>query len=299
MRRALLLFLFTALFIFTACGKDTAAPGATPTPTPVLAVADKTAEPSLSGNGGQNTVPPTETVPPEATEEAQKSSLYDPSIYVIEASGSWQQELEAGYYANYESEIYLHKIDSNNNRVVAGSYTGFCWINVTLDTTEFIQDMLKDVPLEVTFDAGGEAICDNLGIYLSAEDDKAWVDYTILDEDGNPLPLTRDTPVAKGSFVAVSKNVYLEAKARGAQGEKVDYSDTASGDEVDVNYVIHVEPDSMEQGAVRNVKIHLFGQGFSSVLEGTLTRLSGYPDDVAKYTTDAPYQQALNKHLGE
>lgn len=299
MRRALLLFLFTVLLIFTACGKDTAAPGATPTPTPLLIAADKTAEPSLPGNGGQNTAPPNETVPPEATEEARKSNLYDPSIYVIEASGSWQQEIEAGYYVNYECEIYLHKVDSNNNRVVAGSYTGFCWINTTLDTAEFIQDMLKDVPIEVTFDAGGEAICDNFGIYLSAEDDKAWVDYSILDEDGNPLPLTRDTPVAKGSFVAVSKNVYLEAKARGAQGEKVDYSDTASGDEIDVNYIVHVEPDSMEQDAVRNVKIQLSGEGFSMMLEGTLKRLSGYPDDVAKYTADAPYQQALNKHLGE
>ena len=289
--------MLAVLLILTACGKDAAAPGATPTPTPVSA--QKTEDPSLPGNGGQNTAPPAETAPPKATDEPRKSNLYDPSIYVIEASGTWQQELEKGYYANFEAEIYLDKVDSNNNRVVAGAYQGFCWINVTMDTTEWIEEMLKDVPMEMTFDAGGEAICDNLGIFLSAEDDKAWVNYTILDDGGKPLPLTQDTPVAKGSFVAVGKQAYVDAKVRGAQGEKVDYANTASGGDVDVNYIIHVEPDSMEQGAVRNVKIHLFGEGFSTVLNGTLKRLAGYPEDVAKYASDAPSQQALNKHLGE
>ena len=39
------------------------------------------------------------------------------------------------------------------------------------------------------------------------------------------------------------------------------------------------------------------GQGMSVMLLGTMRRLPGYPDDVAKYTQDAPYQQALDKHL--
>ncbi len=300
MKKTLLVLMLLVLLLLTACGKDAAALGATPTPAPA-AVGQKTGEPSLPGNGGQNTAPPSETAPPAATEAPRKSALYDPSIYVIEASGTWQQELETGYYANYECEIYLDKVDSNNNRVVAGSYTGFCWINMTLDTTEFIKDMLKDVPMELTFDGGGEAICDNLGIYLSAEDDKAWVDYSILDDEGKPLPLTQDTPVAKGSFVAAGKDAYIEAKGNGTGGQdiKIDYSKSGGAGNVDVNFVIHVEPDSMEQGAVRNVKIHLFGEGFSTVLDGTLKRLSGYPEDVAKYASDAPGQQALNKHLGE
>ena len=289
--------MLAVLLILTACGKDAAAPGATPTPTPVSA--QKTEDPSLPGNGGQNTAPPAETAPPKATDDPRKSNLYDPSIFVIEASGTWQQELEKGYYANFEAEIYLDKVDSNNNRVVAGAYQGFCWINMTLDTTEFIDDMLKDVPMVLTFDAGGESICDNLGIYLSAEDDKAWVDYNILDADGKPLPLTRDTPVAKGSFVTVTKYVYLEAHGYDTQGMTLDYSDSGSSGEVDINYIIHVEPDAMESNAVRNAKIHLFGEGFSTVLNGTLKRLAGYPEDVAKYASDAPSQQALNKHLGE
>ncbi len=293
--KKILLFALAVMLLFSACGKDAAAPGATPAPKPDVVVSQN--DPSLPGKGTEVTAPPSESSPPEKTGE-RKSALYDPSIYVIEASGTWQEELEKGYYANCEAEIYLHKVDSNNNRVVAGSYTGFCWINVTLDTTEFIQEMLKDVPFEMTFDGGGESICDNLGITLSAEDDKAWVNYSILDDEGNPLPLTRDTPVAKGSFVSVTKSAYIEAKGRGAQGETLDYANTASG-EMDVNYVIHVEPDTMEQGAVRNVKIQLSGEGFSTVLEGTLKRLPGYPEDVAKYTTDAPYQQAMNKHLEE
>ncbi len=218
MRRTLLLFMLTVLLIFTACGKDVAAPGVTPTPTPIVAVSTK--EPSLPGDGGQNTASPNETTPPEATEEARKSNLYDPSIYVIEATGTWQEEVEKGYYVNYECEIYLDKVDSNNNRVVAGSYTGFCWMNVALDTTEWIGDMLKDVPFEMTFDAGGEAICDNFGIYLSAEDDKAWVDYSILDGEGNPLPLTRDTPVARGRLCSGIKECLSGSKSAGAAGRK-------------------------------------------------------------------------------
>jgi hypothetical protein len=35
----------------------------------------------------------------------------------------------------------------------------------------------------------------------------------------------------------------------------------------------------------------------STILFGVMRRLPGYPDDVAKYTQDAPYQEALNKHL--
>lgn len=297
MKRTLVFVMLVVLLFLTACGKDAAAPGGAPTPTP--ASAQKTQDPPLPGNGGQNTASPKETASPQATEEARKSNLYDPSIFVIEASGTWQQEIEKGYYANYEAEIYLDKVDSNDNRAVAGAYQGFCWINVTLDTAEWIAEMLQGVPIDMTFEGGGEAICDNLGIYLSAQDDKAWVDYTILDDNGNPLPLTQDTPVAKGSFVTVGKQAYVDAKVRGAQGERLDYANSGSGGEVDVNYIIHVEPDSMEQNGVRNVKIHLFGEGFSTVLDGTLKRLPGYPEDVAKYASDAPAQQALNKHLGE
>jgi len=35
----------------------------------------------------------------------------------------------------------------------------------------------------------------------------------------------------------------------------------------------------------------------SAMLFGTMRRLPGYPDDVAKYAQDATYQQALDKHL--
>lgn len=49
-----------------------------------------------------------DTIPEdELPEESQtKSAIYPPSIFVIEASGKWRQELAPGYYADYECEFY-------------------------------------------------------------------------------------------------------------------------------------------------------------------------------------------------
>ncbi len=261
---------------------------AVPAPTP-------TASPVSAGGANQTAAPTEPANTPAATKS--RSRLYDPSIFVIEASGSWQEELAPEYYANYECEIYLHKIDQNDNRQVKGSYEGIFWMNVKLDAVGFIKDMLGDVPADISFDAGGEAVCDNLAVFISAEDDKAWVNYTINGEDGQPLTLTQDTPVAKGSFVAVSKSVYLEAHASGAQGEKVDYSDASDGDLIDVNFVIHVQPDSMENGTERKVTINLSGEGWSKTIEGVMRRLPGYPEDVEKYYNSSAYQNSARRHL--
>lgn len=295
MKRMLMILLMAALLFLSACGKNAAASplaqAPSPTPSPTLD--------SGSSNlpGGTSKPSQTDGAQTPAPTGEKKSDLYDPSIFIIQASGNWKDEIAKGYFANYECEIYLHKIDSNNNRVSSGSYQGFFWMNMELDTEEFIQDMLKDVPVEAQFNAGGEAICDNLGISLSTEDDKAWVDYSILDDNGNPLPLTRDTPVAKGSFVAVSKGVYLDAMARGAQGEKVDYQANSDGDTIDVNYVIHVQPDASESGNERKVVIHLSIDGTNVTLNGTMKRISGYPEDVLDYANSNQYQDSLQKHL--
>ncbi len=254
----------------------------TPTPTPAAVVPSApTSEPTDAP-----------TVAPTATR-----SLYDPSIFVIEASGTWQTELAPGYYANNECELYLHKIDANDNRAVAGSYQGVFWMKTTLDAGEFIDDMLGDAPVDVSFDAGAEAVADNLALSLNTTDDKAWTDYSIPGEDGNPLPLSRDMPVGKGSFVAVAKNVYLEAHASGVQGESVDYSDAGEEDLVDVNYVIHVQPDAAESGGQREVIIELSGEGFCVTLNGVLRRLSGYPEDVSDYLNSSDYQDSAWRHL--
>ncbi len=261
---------------------------ATPTPTP-----------SSLPMGAPDQPQPSDAATPSAAPSQSQSSLYDPSIFIIEASGEWKDELAPEYYANYECDIYLHKIDANDNRQVAGSYQGICWLKTTLDTSGFISDMLGDAPIDVTFDAGGEAVCENLGISLNTTDDKAWTNYSILDDNGNPLPLTQDTPVGKGSFVMVSKAVYLEAHAKGAQGEKVDYSDASSGDLTDVNYVIHVEPDTMESNGQRKVFISLSGEGFNITLDGTLRRIAGYPEDVSDYLNSQEYQNSAWSHLQE
>jgi len=232
---------------------------------------------------------------------ASKSKLYAPSIFVIQAEGKGRKELAPGYFQDYEADLYLHKIDANDNRAVTGSYQGNFWMKVTLNADEFIKEMLKNAPLQMDFSGGGEAICDNLGMSLNTTDDKAWVDYSILDDKGNPLPLTRDTPVGKGSFVAVTKEVYLKAKARGAQGEKLDYeSDAGAGDLTDVNYVIHVQPDSMESGTQRKVVIQLNVAGSDSItMNGTMRRLPGYREDVSDYLNSKEYQQAAQKHTSE
>lgn len=214
------------------------------------------------------------------------SNLYDPSIYVIEASGTYQMEIAPGYYANYEVELYLDKVDSNDNRVVTGSYQGGLWLKTIIDAKEYIKENFGDLPVTIQFDAGGEAVNDNFAIYLNTTDDKAWTDYAILDDQGNPKPLTRDMPVGRGSTIAISKNVYLDAKAQGVQGEKVDYSDTSADGAIDVNYIIHVEENGMELNAQRKVTIQLSGEGFSFSIDGTLTRLPGYPEDVLNYANN-------------
>jgi len=281
------------IFVFiSACGgnQSTSSPEATPTSTIADTVPTPTDDASVVLPAAPND--PGEPAGDDKTGQEAESpsdpnqSLYDPSIYVIEASGSYQNEPEPGYFINYEVEIYLDKVDSNDNRVVTGSYQGGMWIQQTVDAKEYIKQMFGDVPVALQFDAGGEAVTDNFAIYLSTEDDKAWVDYSILDDQGNPLPLTRDMPVAKGSTIALTKEVYLDAVANGVQGEKVDYHDASDSEVMDVNYIIHVEENSAEVNAQRKVTIQLSGEGFTFTIEGTLTRLPGYAEDVLDYANN-------------
>lgn len=291
MKRHVPVFLFCLIFILSACstGKTVM------TETPVTIEPTATFEANTSADSPTEK-PPEPTQPPQATEKSNK--LYDPSIFIIEASGSWRDELAPEYFADYECEIYLHKIDVNDNRAVAGSYEGVFWMKTALDTAGFIKDLLGDAPVEMTYDAGGEVVSDNLAISLNTTDDKAWVDYKILDENGQPLTLTRDTPVARGSFVAVARDLYLEAHASGVQGEKVDYSSAeGSGEVIDINYVIHVQPDEMEADGQRKVIIQLSGEGFSRMIEGVMRRIPGYPEDVSDYLNSTEYQNSTWSRL--
>ncbi|MEL7609977.1 MAG: hypothetical protein AAGU74_10760 [Bacillota bacterium] len=292
MKKTALSFLLILIFIFaSACANENAGSGAAVSPSP-------TPTDGFSGvPGGPSAPVPSE---PASTQPPKKSDLYDPSIFVIQASGEYRMELAPGYFADYSCDIYLHKIDANDNRAVAGAYQGYFWMDVKLDADEFIDDMLKDVPFELDFAGAGEAMSDNFGIYLSAQDDKAWVNYSISGEDGKPLPLTRDTPVARGAFEVVTRDVYLKAKGSGAQGVKVDFSQIAEDDLTDMNYVVHVQPDSMEQGTQREVIFQISdANGVSFIVKGTLTRLPGYPEDVSDYLNSKGYNDAVSKHFGE
>ncbi len=298
MKKVLIIICLISALLLSACSGSTgAAASASPSPT-----ATESEEPILPGGQAPQSQQPTQAAtqsPAASASASRQSSLYDPSIFVIEASDSWQDELAEGYYANNECELYLHKIDANDNRQVEGSYQGCIWMKTSLDTQEFISDMLKDVPMEATFDAGGEAVADNLGISLNTTDDKAWTNYSITGEDGKPLPLTQDSPVGKGSFVMVTKSVYLDAHASGAQGEKVDYSDASAGDIIDVNYVINVEPGTPQSGNQREVVINLSGENFNHTMKGVLKILPGYPEDLDDYYNSDEYKNSAWKHLLE
>lgn len=291
MKRIVPVLLFCLIFLFSGCTANKEGE----TETPLVDIPTATFE-ANSVVDLPTSKPPEPTQPPQATES--KNKPYDPSIFIIEASGSWRDELATDYFADYEVELYLHKIDANDNRAVAGSYEGVFWMKTTLDTAGYIKNLLGDVPVEMSFDAGGEAVSDNLAISLNTSDDKAWVDYSIAGEDGQALPLTQDTPVARGSFVAVAKTVYLEAHASGAQGEKVDYSSSeGSGDLFDVNYIIHVQPDTLESGGERKVIINLSGEGFNKTIEGVMRRIPGYLEDVSDYLNSSEYQNSTWSHL--
>lgn len=293
MKKISYLFCLLIFVFISACGGKQSSPESetAQTPTSVIGLVQEPTEEPLDAapNAPENPEKPNDEANTDQEAEQQsetKSNLYDPSIYVIEASGTYRMELAPGYYADYEVEIYLDKVDSNDNRVVTGAYQGGLWMKTTIDAEEYIKETFGDAPVSIQFDAGGEAVTDNFAIYLNTTDDKAWTDYSIPDEEGNPKPLTRDMPVAKGSTVAIAKNVYLDAKAQGVQGEKVDYQDTADGDAFDVHYVVHVEENGAEVNAQRKVTFLLSGEGFSFTIEGTLTRLPGYPEDVLDYANN-------------
>lgn len=300
MKKVTILLCLFIVVLFSACGGKQSPPEPETAQTPTSAIGlvlEPTEEPlDAAPNAPENPEEPNDDANTDQEAEQQpesNSNLYDPSIYVIEASGTYRMELAPGYYADYEVEIYLDKVDSNDNRVVAGAYQGGLWIKTTIDAEEYIKETFGDAPVAIQFDAGGEAVNDNFAIFLNTTDDKAWTDYAILDEEGNPKPLTRDMPVAKGSTVAIAKNVYLDAKAQGIQGEKVDYQNTSGDEAIDVNYVVNVEEDGSEVNAQRKVTFQLSGEGFSFTIEGTLTRLPGYPEDVLDYANN----DAKNKFM--
>lgn len=231
-------------------------------------------------------------------ESAKNNSLYDPSIFVIQAEGTWRQELAPGYYTDYECELYIYKADANDSRSASGLYTGVFWMKTTLDTEGYLKELLKDVPVEMDFKAGGEGICDNLTVHLlDGFERDAFEDYAIPDGQGEPLTPVQDMLADRGGFITVGKEVYLETRARGAQGEKLEHQGSQTGEE-EINYVMHVEPDPEKTKTERKVTIYLSNaQGMSVTLDGVWCRLPGYPEDMLEYVNSGKTREVLDKHL--
>jgi len=300
LRIVTILIVLSVLFAFAGCDKkETAAPpSGLPSPS-------EEGPPLLDGPQGGPTGDVNPSASPDATDSGQaspgsSSGLYDPSIYVIEAEGSWQKELAPGYYANYECEMYIDKVDSNDNRKASGSYTGVFWLKVTLDASDFISDLLKDAPVEMQFAAGGEGLSDNLSMYLlDGYMRDPFENFDIPTDGGGTLSPAKEALADRGTFVVPSVNAYLEAHAQGAQGEELNYEDTQSSD-TEVSYVIHVAPDPTGSATERKVTIHLTtGDGASVTLDGVWRRLPGYPEDVLDYANSGKQGEIIQKHLQE
>jgi hypothetical protein len=243
-----------------------------------------------------------ENTSPGETDESQESPgktsmIYDPSIYVIEAKGTWQQELAPGYYANCECELYIDKVDSNDSRKASGLYTGVFWMNVTLDADDFISDLLKDVPIDMSFAGGGEGICDNLTMHLlDGYMRDPFENFDIPAEGGEPLSPAQEALADSGSFIVSNATAYLEAHAQGAQGEELNYEDNKTTD-TEMSYVIHVAPDPSSTATELKVTIYLTSSNGAPVtLEGTWRRLPGYPEDILEYANSGKKNEIFEKH---
>lgn len=232
------------------------------------------------------------------TAQRKNSGLYDPSIFVIEAEGTWRQELAPGYYADYECALYIDKFDANDNRSASGLYTGVFWMKTTLDAAEFLSDFLKDVPVEMEFSAGGEGICDNLTMHLMDGFERdPFEDFGIPAGASEALTPAQDALADIGSFIVVGSNSYLEANAYGAAGEKLEYENSQTSD-TDISYVIHVAPDPMGTAMERRVTIYLRNaEGMSVTLDGVWRRLPGYAEDIMEYVSSGKHNEFLSQHL--
>lgn len=232
------------------------------------------------------------------TDNIRERGLYDPSIFVIEASGSWRQELAPGYFSDYECELYLDKFDSNDNRSASGLYTGIFWMKATVDAEGYLQELLKDVPAQIEFTAGGEGICDNLTMHLlDGYERDPFGDYTIPDGRGGSMEPEKEVLAGEGGFIAVGKQAYLNANALGAAGEVLSYQDNQTGD-MEIRYVIQIEPDPAHTASTRKATIYLSGAGgMNTTIEGVWRRLPGYRDDMLEYANTGKSAEMLERHL--
>ncbi len=295
----LLLPVLLAVIIFTstACGKT---PMTTPAPT-----SDSEREEEADDSEGSLGVPvmrEQEENPPDESEPEEpdkRSTTYEPSIFVIEASGSWQHELDAGLKVNYECELYLDKIEPHNMHDDMGAYTGVFWLKLALDTEEYFSEFLDSVPfVDISLDAEAEGIRDDVSFYLRdgyTRDPTA--NFDIPDGQDGYLKPDHNGLAGKGSFVVNATKGNLAAHAQDTQkGIVMDHQQSGASD-TEVSYIIHVAPDPNMEATRRDVKIHIIlSDGSSTTLDGVWHRLPGYPDDLEKYYNSGKSQEILERH---
>ena len=298
--RPILIILVLLLLFGTACGKtDGTIPGAAPAAGSAQEKEDEKDDLLLPVGPGQSSSE-SERPGEKPSDQAQaKSTIYPPSIFAIEASGTWRQELAPGYHADYECEFYADKLDETSNQSASGQYTGVFWMKTKLDTGEYLKDLLKDIPVQMKFDAGGEGVCDYISVILmnGFERQSMGGNYTMPDKNGETLTPSGDALAARGSFIAEATDAYLDVKARGAAGETVEHQDNKAGS-TEIDFVIHVAPDPDFTATQRTVTIHFStAEGMAVTLDGVLHRLPGYSEDLKAYTSKGKREEILSKHL--
>lgn len=301
MKKSMLLS-FLLLFCFVACAScGKTSPDA---PTPANASGTKQAKESddpeggiiVPIQGGQKENPPNEPTPEES---AKRSTTYEPSIFVIEASGSWQHEIDKGLYVNYECELYLDRIEPHNMHDDAGAYTGVFWLKLTVDASEMLSQINETVPsFNISLAAEAEGISDSLSFYLRdgyTRDPTA--NFDIPDGQNGHIKPDHNALADKGSFVVSSTYGNINAHAVDTQKGISMGHQQSGGTDTEVSYIVHVEPDPTREATQRAVKIHLTLQdGSSTTLNGVWKRLPGYPEDLEKYYNSGKSREILERH---
>ena len=317
---SILLLILILLLSMAACSNESGAPSKTSSSEPEEEEEASVVFPGLPGQSGSEDKKPTdgtgETIPDQnaGQQEApsqehktaqppddshEKSTIYPPSIFVIEASGTFRQELATGYYADYECEFYADKLDETDNQSASGQYTGVFWMKTTLEIDEYLEELLKNIPADMQFQAGGEGVCDFFNVVLmnGFERDAAGGNYTIPNGQEESLIPSGDMLAARGSFYAEALEAYLDVQESGAAGEAIDHHDTQS-EGTEINFILHVEPDPDNTARERKVTLYLStAEGMSITLEGVLRRLPGYSEDLKAYTSQGKRGEVLDRHL--
>jgi hypothetical protein len=300
MKKVMLLLSVLLIFCVFTCTSCRRAQLAAPTPTPSSKQSagsdDPEGLPGVPVRSSKQENPLDEAVPEET---GKRSTTYGPSIFIIEASGSWEHKVDEGIYAYYECELYLDKIEPYNMHDDAGAYTGVFWLKLTLDTGEYLSKILKNVPfVGISMDAEAEGIQDSLSFYLRdgyTRDPTA--NFDIPDGQDGYLKPKHDALAGKGSFMVRSTYGNISAHAVDTQkGISLDHQQSGASD-LEVSYIIHVEPDPMREATQRGVKIYLMlPDGSSTILDGVWRRLPGYPEDLEKYYNSGQSRKILEEH---